>query len=36
MLLMRPDGSDVQRVGVNRNFSSLAWKPVPANDETRR
>ena len=26
-----PDGSDVQRVGVNQNFSSLAWQPVPGN-----
>jgi Tol biopolymer transport system component len=30
VLVMRPDGSDVQPVGVNQNLAWLAWQPVPA------
>lgn len=29
VLVMRPDGSGVQKVGVNRNLATLVWQPVP-------
>jgi Tol biopolymer transport system component len=32
VLLMRPDGSGVQTVGVNRNFAMLIWQPVPIDE----
>ena len=32
VLVMRPDGSGVQKVGDNRNFFILAWQPVPIEE----
>ena len=32
VLVMRPDGSDVQTVGVNRNFAMLVWQPLPIGE----
>jgi hypothetical protein len=29
VLVMHPDGSGVQEVGVNRNLAMLVWQPVP-------
>jgi hypothetical protein len=29
VLVMHPDGSGVQKVGVNRNLATLVWQPVP-------
>lgn len=33
VLVMRPDGSNVQTVGVNENLTSLVWQPVPAEQQ---
>lgn len=32
VLVMRPDGSGVQKVGVNRNLAMLVWQPVPVEE----
>ena len=32
VLLMRPDGSGVHTVAVNRNLAMLAWQPVPVEE----
>jgi len=32
VLVMRPDGSGVQTVGVNRNLAMLVWQPVPIEE----
>jgi hypothetical protein len=32
VLLLRPDGSDVEKVGVSRNLTMLIWQPVPIEE----
>ena len=32
VLLLRPDGSGVEKVGVNRNLAMLIWQPVPIEE----